>query len=129
MKKSILKKIFIKISKFFGFELIDQNEFYSPTLGKYLDQELSTETKSIILPMGEVKITRKVSSLLIIFRCNTIIDIWDQNKKRLFEKEKKEYTLRSFNSLLVSISRLKRKNQRLKINLKIKRLFQIYLVC
>ena len=40
MKKNILKKIFIKVSKLLGFEIIDQNEFYSPTLGKNLDDNL-----------------------------------------------------------------------------------------
>ena len=29
-----MKKFFIKICKFFGFEIIDQNEFTSPTLNK-----------------------------------------------------------------------------------------------
>ena len=53
--------------------------------------------------MGEVKITKKVNSLLIIFRMNTEIEIWDQNKKRLFEQPKIEYTLRSLNSLIKSI--------------------------
>ena len=40
MKKNILKKIFIKISKLLGFELIDQNEFNSPTLNKELNEEM-----------------------------------------------------------------------------------------
>ena len=31
---------------------------------------------------------------------NTEIEIWDQNKKRLFEKPKIEYSLRSLNSLI-----------------------------
>ena len=41
MKKNIFKKLFIKISKLVGYELIDQNEFYSPTLEKNLDEKLS----------------------------------------------------------------------------------------
>ena len=39
MKKNIFKKLFIKISKLVGYELIDQNEFYSPTLEKSLDEK------------------------------------------------------------------------------------------
>ena len=39
MKKNIFKKLFIKISKLVGYELIDQNEFYSPTLEKNLDEK------------------------------------------------------------------------------------------
>ena len=52
MKKTILKKIFIKLSKILGFEIIDQNEFYSPTLEKKIDENLSNIDKSIILPLG-----------------------------------------------------------------------------
>ena len=56
-----MKKFFIKICKFFGFEIIDQNEFTSPTLNKELNEDLSIlNKKSIVLPLGEVKITRKV---------------------------------------------------------------------
>jgi len=110
MKKNILKKLFIKISKIFGYEIIDQTEFISPTLDKKLNDELSIiNEKSIILPLGEVKITRKTKSILIILRINTEIEIWDQNKKRLFELPKIEYTLRSLNSLIKSINFSKKK--------------------
>ena len=86
-----MKKIFIKIAKLLGFEIIDQNKFISPTLNKKLNEDLSSfNDKSIVLPLGEVKITKKVSSLLIILRINTNIEIWDQNKKRLFEYPKIE---------------------------------------
>ena len=81
MKKNIFKKLFIKFSKLLSFEIIDQNEFSSPTLNKELNENLSNIKKSIILPLGEVKLTRKIKSLSIIFRTNTNIEIWDQNKK------------------------------------------------
>ena len=110
MKKSILKKIFIKLSKILGFEIIDQSNFSSPTLQKELNDDLSIiNTKSIVLPIGEVKMTKKVSSVLVIFRTNTDIEIWDQNKKRLFEQPKIEYTLRALNSLIKSINFSKNK--------------------
>ena len=100
-----MKKIFIKLAKLLGYEIIDQNKFSSPTLEKELNDDLSTlGQKSIILPLGEVKITRKINSLLIIVRMNTDIEIWDQNKKRLFEEPKIEYTTRSINSLINSIN-------------------------
>ena len=100
-----MKKIFIKLAKLLGYEIIDQNKFSSPTLEKELNDDLSTfGQKSIILPLGEVKITRKINSLLIIVRMNTDIEIWDQNKKRLFEEPKIEYTIRSINSLINSIN-------------------------
>ena len=105
MKKNIFKKLFIKISKILGYEIIDQSEFTSPTLEKKLNDDLSTiNNKSIVLPLGEVPITRKTKSVLIILRINTEIEIWDQNKKRLFELPKIEYTLRSLNSLIKSIN-------------------------
>ena len=76
MKKNIVKKIFIKILKILGYEIIDQNDFTSPTLGKKLNEELSIiNKKSIILPLGEVKITKKISSILVIVRTNTNIEI------------------------------------------------------
>ena len=91
-----MKKLFIKIIKLLGFEIIDQNKFLSPTLDKELNKDLSIiNEKSIILPLGEVKITRKVNSILIIVRMNTEIEIWDQSKKRLFEQPKIEYSFRS----------------------------------
>ena len=116
MKKNIVKKIFIKLSKILGYEIIDQNEFYSPTLEKNLNEDLSIiNQKSIVLPLGEVSISRKVNSILIILRANTKIDIWDQNKKRIFEKPKVEYTSKSINSLIKSIIFCKTKYPNIKI--------------
>jgi hypothetical protein len=113
-----MKKIFIKLIKLLGFEIIDQNNFISPTLGKSLDEDLSLiNEKSIILPLGEVKITKKISSVLIIFRTNTDIEIWDQNKKRLFEESKVEYSLRSLNSLIKSINFSKNKYKNVKFKM------------
>ena len=118
MKKSIFKKFFIKISKFLGYEIIDQNEFFSPTLEKNINENLSNINKSIVMPLGEVKLTRKVKSILILFRTNTNINIWDQNKKRIFEYPKIEYALRSLNSLIKNIKYLNNNNN-LEVKLKI----------
>ena len=86
-----MKKFFIKICKLLGYEILDQNSFSSPTLRKELNEELSIlNKKSIVLPLGEVKITKKVNSILIIVRINTDIEIWDQNRRRLFEYPKNE---------------------------------------
>ena len=115
MKKSTIKKLFIKLSKVLGYELIDQSDFSSPTLQKELDGDLSIiNEKSIVLPLGEVKVTKKVNSVLIIFRTNTDIEIWDQNKKRLFEEPKVEYSLRALNSLIRSIDFSKTKYPNIK---------------
>jgi len=118
MKKNIIRKLFIKLSKIMGYEIIDQNDFTSPTLDKQLNEDLSIlNEKSIVLPLGEVKISRKVKSILVLFRTNSNIEIWDQNKKRLFELPKIEYTLRSLNSLLKSINFCKEKYPDVKIKL------------
>ena len=118
-KKNIFKKIYIKISKILGYEIIDQNEFNSPTLDKNLNENLSNLKKSIVLPLGEVKLTKKIKSILIIFRTNSNIDIWDQNKKRIFEYPKIEYVLRALNSLIKSIYFLKKNINKIEIKVKI----------
>jgi len=115
MKKNIIKKLFIKLSKVLGYEIIDQSDFSSPTLQKELNEDLSIiNKKSIILPLGEVKITKKVSSVLVIFRTNTDVEIWDQNKKRLFEEPKIEYSLRALKSLVKTINFSKTKYPNIK---------------
>ena len=54
-------------------------------------------------------------SLLIIFRTHTKIEIWDQNKKRLFEQPKIEYSFRSIKSLINSIDFCQNKYPEIKI--------------
>ena len=45
-----MKKIFIKLARLLGYEIIDQNNFVSPTLEKELNDQLSViNQKSIIL--------------------------------------------------------------------------------
>lgn len=111
-----MKKLFIKLIKLFGFEIIDQNNFSSPSLNRKLNEDLSIfNKKSIVLPLGEVKITRKVNSILIIIRMNTEIKIWDQNKQRLFQQPKIEYSARSIKSIVNSINSCKTKNPNLNI--------------
>ena len=111
-----MKKLFIKLAKILGFEIIDQNQFSSPTLNRVLNEDLSTlNEKSIVLPLGNVKISRSVKSILIIIRMNTEVEIWDQNKKRLFEQPKIEYSYHTINSLIKSISFCKNKYPNIKI--------------
>ena len=115
MKKSIIKKLFIKLSKVLGYEIIDQSDFSSPTLQKQLNEDLSIiNEKSIVLPLGEVKITKKINSVLIIFRTNTDVEIWDQNKRRLYEQPKIEYSLKALNSLIKSVNFSKTKYPNIK---------------
>ena len=113
-----LKKIFIKLCRLMGYEIIDQSNFYIPTSDKGMNETLSKPgIKSINLPLGEVKITRNVKALDVIIRTCSSINMLTQNKKRIFEKEKIDYTLRSINSILKSINYAK--NYHPKINIKI----------
>jgi len=108
LKKNFLKKIFIKMCRIFGYEIIDQSNFYVPTQGKNLSESLNIPgKKSITLPLGEVKISRKINALTIIFRSCTNINMLTQNKKRLFDQNKSEYTFRSLNSIITSLNQSK----------------------
>ena len=108
VKINFFKKIFIKICKIFGYEIIDQGNFYIPTQKKNLDENLNIQgKKSIIIPMGEIKISRKIDALTVIFRSCTNVNMLTQNKKRLFEQNKSEYTFRSLNSIIRSLNHAK----------------------
>ena len=104
-KSSFLKKIFIKICRKLGYEIIDQNKFEIITSNKKMNEDLSLlGYNSINLPLGEIKITRKVKALDIIIRTCASVNLLTQNKTRLFEKDKIEYTLKTIKSLLNSAS-------------------------
>jgi len=101
-----------------GYEIIDQNNFYVPTSNKDLNQTLSVSgKKSISLPLGEVKISRKVKSLDVIIRTCSSVNMLTQSKKRIFEKDKIEYTLRSINSILRSVNYAKDYHPNIKIKI------------
>ena len=79
-KSSFLKKIFIKICRKMGYEIIDQNNYEIPRLNKPLNENLSQlGYSSINLPLGEVKITRKVKTLDIIIRSCSSVNMLTQN--------------------------------------------------
>ena len=108
-KTSIFKKIFIKICRTFGYEIIDQSNFFVPTQNKSLNENLSIQgKKSINLPLGEIKVSRKVNSLTVIFRSCTNVNMLTQNKTRLFDENKSEYTFRSLNSIIISLNHAKK---------------------
>ena len=102
-KSNFLKKLFIKLCRLLGFEIIDQSDFSSPTLKKDLNETLSIQgKKSITIPLGQINIKKKIKSLKIILRTCTSELIMDQNKKRIFDSEKNEYTLKTLLSLIKS---------------------------
>ena len=109
-KKNFIRKLFVKLCRIFGYEIIDQSDFEISTTNKSLNSNLSIlGKKSINIPLGEVKVTRSVKSLDIIIRTCMKVNMLQQNKKRIFEKKKSEYTFRSLQSLYKSALDLKKK--------------------
>ena len=99
------KKIFIKICRLLGYEIIDQSNFYLPVSNQNINEDLSKIGKrSLTIPMGEIKITRQVKSLTIILRTCASVNMLTQSKKRIFDQEKSEYTFRSLNSIINSLN-------------------------
>jgi len=118
IRSSFFKKIFIKICRAFGYEIIDQSNFYVPTQEKSLNENLNIQgKKSINLPLGETKISRKVKALTVIFRSCTNVNMLTQNKKRLFDKDKSEYTFRSLNSIIISLNQAKKSFSKIKFDI------------
>ena len=123
-KKNFLSKFFVKLVRKFGFELIDQAELNIPTSDLDANENLSKGgLKSITVPLGITKITNKVNSITIIIRSYTFGNannnqvMLDQNKKRIFDSPKIEYTLRTINSVIKSCELAKEYFKDLKINL------------
>ena len=117
-KINFFKKIFIKFCRFLGYEIIDQSNFRSTTLNKNLNETLSVQgKKSITIPLGQVNIKNKINSLKIIVRTCTSELIMDQNKRRIFNEEKNEYTFRTLRSLIKSINKASLEFKNIKFDL------------
>lgn len=104
-KKSIIKRLLIKLNRFFGFEIIDQSNYSVDSLDKYGYENLSKEGNySITLPLGKLKIKRPVKSLHIILRSCASVKMLTQSKERIFNQDKYEYSIRTLNSLVKSLN-------------------------
>jgi len=115
-KTSFIKKVLIKICRIFGYELIDQSTLEFPVSNKnYQDLISIPGNKSISLGLGETSITREVNALDIIVKTCTSVQLVSQNKKRIFEEDKSEYTFRTINSLTKSAKDLKKKFREIKV--------------
>ena len=115
-KTNFVKKILIKICRLFGYELIDQSTLNLPVSNKNYEEMISVPgNKSISIGLGETSISRKVESLDILVKTCTSIQLVSQNKKRIFEEDKSEYTFRTINSLIKSANDLKKKFKEIKI--------------
>ena len=118
INKSFFKKIFIKICRILGYEIIDQSNFFVPTQKKALNENLNIPgKKSITLPLGETIVSRKVKALTIIYRSCTNVNMLTQNKKRIFDKPKSEYTFRSLNSIILSLNKAKKSFPQIEFNI------------
>ena len=103
-KTGFLKKLFIKICRKLGFEIIAQNTFEIVTSGKKINDDISViGEKSVNLPLGIVKIKRKVKALDIIIRTCSSVNMLTQTKNRIFEKDKIVYTAKTIKSLINSV--------------------------
>ena len=115
-KSNFFKKLFIKLCRLFGFEIIDQSNFYLPTSEKYGNENLSQIGKeSLVIPMGRTEITRPIKSLDIILRTCASVNMLTQSKKRVFEKEKGEYSLKTLKSIINSINNNKQLFEKIKL--------------
>ncbi len=104
-KNNLIKKLFIKLCRLIGFEIIDQSNLNLPVSKKTATDNLGQIGKKIItLPLGETKISRPVKSLDIIIKTCTSINLVTQNKKRIFEKNKSDYTFKTINSIINSLN-------------------------
>ena len=124
IKKKFLIKVLIKLIRKFGYEIIDQNNLQIPLKSTYANQNLSEGgKKSVTVPFGETKITRKVKSLTIIIRSYTFGNtdgtnvMLDQSKKRIFNEPKIEYTLRTIKSVIKSCELAQSSFKNLKIKI------------
>ena len=122
--KSFFNKFLIKLIRKFGYEIIDQTNLTVTSKEINANQNLSESGKrSITVPLGETKITRKVESLTIIIRSFTFNDsnnnkvMLDQNKKRVFDAPKIEYTLRTIKSIIKSCEEALKNFRDIKIRL------------
>ena len=103
-KKGVFRKLLIRLCRKLGYELIDQADMSFVTS---LDKKKASiaGVKSIVLPLGEVKIKRKIQSLDVIIKTCTSVNLVTQNKKRIFEHKKSEYTFRTIFSLIRSLKK------------------------
>ena len=69
-----MRKIFVKLARLFGYEIIDQNKFISPSLNKELNEDLSIlNDKSIIETLYSFK--RAGSNAIVTYFADRIAKI------------------------------------------------------
>ena len=123
-KKSFLSKLFIKLIRKFGYEVIDQANLEIQGIDQTANENVSQSgVKSITVPLGSTKIKNSINSLCIIIRSYTFGDVkdekvmLDQNKQRIYELPKIEYTVRTINSIIKSCEHAKKNFKNLDVNI------------
>ena len=87
-KKSLFRKLLIKLNRRLGYEIVDQTNFTLPGLNKKGCDNLSTVNQTAItIPFGNRKIERKVKSFISSLELVSKLLV-SQNKERLFSAEK-----------------------------------------
>ena len=118
IKSKLLKRLFIRVCRIFDFEIIDQGNLNLPVINKKSPEILSKiGQQSLVIPMGKIKITRKVKSLDIILRTCASVNMLSQSKKRIFKSSKDQYSLRTLSSLINSINNNKKNFKNIKLKL------------
>lgn len=108
-KKNFFSKLLIKIIRKLGYEVINQANLKITDTDEKINENLSKSgSKSITIPLGTTKIKNKINSFTIIIRSYTFENLensrvmLDQNKQRIFELPKINYTLRTIKSIIRS---------------------------
>jgi hypothetical protein len=120
-KINFFKKNLIKIIRKLGFEVIDQNNLTIPNKDKKINEDISLINNRITnIPLGYIDVEKKINKILIILRTFTNENkLLSQSKKRIFEKEKKIYSLKSLKSICLNIQLAEKKFTNLDFYLKV----------
>ncbi len=119
-KSNFFKKLFIKFCRFFDYEIVDQGDLSFPTTNKKGSKNLSNlGIQSLVIPMGRIKIKRRIRALDIILRTCASVNMLTQSKKRIFKSNKEDYSLKTLVSLINSIKNNKKIFKNIKVKLTI----------
>ena len=116
-KVGLIKKLLIKICRILGYELFDQTTLQFVLSNQSFKDSISVPgEKSFTLGLGLTSITRKIQNLDIIIKTCTKVQLVSQNKKRIFEKQKLDYSIKTIKSLYNSARELKKTYKDININ-------------
>jgi len=120
-KINFFKKNLVKFIRRLGYEIVDQNNLTIPDKDIKINEDISLINNRITnIPLGYVNVEKKINKVLIILRTFTNENkLLSQSKKRIFEKEKKTYSLKSLKSICLNIQLAEKKFPNLDFYLKV----------